>query len=399
MQQAAVVDRDNETDNDSDDESDSAARRRAEMRARRRAQRPSLRDRLDARDAADGDDDTGTVDPAAFAVRPIEEYQPLVRQIAYQVAQTLPRHIEVDELISAGYMGLVEASSRYDPARGVRFESFVAERIRGAVIDFLRSMDWAPRSVRSAGRRIEEARTRLTAALGRPPSEEELCRDLGMPVEELRAVGQAQSKSVVLALDRSSGDGDDDEGDELGAAVADDDVPAPEDMLERKETVGILADVINCLPEQARTVVGMYYFEGMQMSEIGEMLGVTQSRASQIHSAALELLKDAIDTQTDPDGAEDWSNPKGRKAKRLAKFFTAVAENSDWRERLADGNRTVSLDLAPAIRVMEERHGMSSAEFLAGLADGSVTPTNDTRRWLRLLRKAGVAGDDVEPAA
>lgn len=389
MQQAAVVERDTERDEE----------RRAAARARRRAARPSLRSRLDAQADA-GDASSGAdVDPTAFEVRPIEEYQPLVRQIAYQVAQSLPRHIEIDELVSAGYMGLVEASRRYDPSRGVRFESFVAERIRGAVIDFLRSMDWAPRSVRSAGRRIEEARTRLTANLGHPPSEEELCRDLGMPVEELRAVGQAQSKSVVLALDRSSGDGDDDEGDELGAVVTDDDIPAPEDMLERKETVGLLADVINCLPEQARTVVGMYYFEGMQMSEIGEMLGVTQSRASQIHSAALELLKDAIDAQMDPDAAEDWSNPKGRKAKRLARFFTAVAENSDWRERLDAGNRTVALDLTPAIRVMEERHGMTSDEFLAGLAAGTVEQTNDTRRWYRLLRKAGVADDDEQPAA
>lgn len=242
----------------------------------------------------------------------LPEYRGLVRQIAAQVASGIPRHVELDELVSAGTVGLVEAARRFDPDRGVRFEAFVAER-GGSIIDFLRSVDWAPRSVRSAAKRIDEATSRLTCELGRTPSDRELAADLEMSESDLRSVQSSLVKSVVLALDRGASDTEDD-AESIVASLADFDTPLPEDVLEQRELSGYLADAVNCLPDQARTVIALYYVDGMHMARIGELLGVTQSRASQIHSAALDLLHGAILAQLDPDRVEAPRNQRGRRS-------------------------------------------------------------------------------------
>jgi len=274
----------------------------------------------------------------------LPEYRGLVRQIAAQVASGIPRHVELDELVSAGTVGLVEAARRFDPDRGVRFEAFVAERVRGSIIDFLRSVDWAPRSVRSAAKRIDEATSRLTCELGRTPSDRELAADLEMSESDLRSVQSSLVKSVVLALDRGASDTEDD-AESIVASLADFDTPLPEDVLEQRELSGYLADAVNCLPDQARTVIALYYVDGMHMARIGELLGVTQSRASQIHSAALDLLHDAILAQLDPDRVEAPRNQRGRRAKRIAQFHDDVAAASDYRERIGGRNR-IKLDLS-----------------------------------------------------
>jgi len=312
--------------------------------------------------------------------RRVEDYTGLVRQIALQVASSIPRHVELDELVSAGTVGLVEASRRYDPERGVKFEAFVAERVRGSIIDFLRSLDWAPRSVRAAGKRIDEARTRLISELGRTPTDEEVAREVEMSVAEYRSVQDSLTTSVVLALDRTTTDGNDEESDSVIANVVDAEAQLPEDVVERKELCGYLADAVNCLPDQARTVIGLYYIEGMHMAEIGELLGVTQSRASQIHSAALVLLRDAILTQLDPDQAPDVSNPKGRRAKRLAKFYDAVANASDYRERLDDSQKTINLDFSSLLAGLRGPEDASS--------EPAAADADDTKRWQLIMDKS-----------
>lgn len=277
----------------------------------------------------------------------LPDYRGLVRQIAVQVASGIPRHVELDELVSAGTVGLVEAARRFDADRGVRFEAFVAERIRGAIIDFLRSVDWAPRSVRSAAKRMDEATSRLTCELGRTPSDRELAADLEISIDELHSIQGSLTQSVVLALDRGTSDAGEDDSDSIGASLSDGDAPLPEDVLEQRELCGYLADAVNCLPEQARTVIALYYVDGMHMARIGDLLGVTQSRASQIHSAPLALLRDAIQAQLDPQVPATGAVPEnttGRRAKRIARFHDEVANASDYRERLDGGQRRINLD-------------------------------------------------------
>lgn len=341
----------------------------------------------------------GTRGGSTDAARDLAQYAPLVKQIAMQVAGSIPRHVELGELVSAGYVGLVEAARRYNPDRGVRFEAYVAERIRGSIIDFLRSLDWAPRSVRTNGKRIEEARTRLACELGRPPSDEELSDAVGISVHDLRSVLHSISTATVLTLDKTA-DGDDGEGDLVGAGVTDDSIPLPEEILEQKELCGYLADAVNCLPEQARTVIALYYVEGMQMSEIGTILGVTQSRASQVHSAALALLRDAIQAQLDPESAPDLSKSKGRRARRLSRFHAAVAEASDWKDRLQDGHRTISVDLESMISELEDRHHQGSDEFLEAHMAGNTESNPDAARWALLLDKSrALRHKKVQPSA
>ncbi len=322
--------------------------------------------------------------------RDLEAYQALVRQIASQVAARLPRHVELDDLVSAGYLGLVEAARRYDPTRGVRFQAYVAERIRGAIIDHLRSLDWAPRSLRAAARRIEAARTALAASLARTPTDEELAAETDMSVQRLREVDQAVSASVVYALDKTLGD-DDEDSDTVGDALTDS-LPTPDDVLERKELSGYLADAVHCLPEQARTVIALYYVEGMQMTEIGEFLGVTQSRASQIHAAALTMLREAIAAQmSGAEAPEDAGSGTGatRAGRRRAEMTAAVAAASDWKGRIEGGHRAIPVNTATPLAELEARHGMSSEDFLRTRStdenDHTILDAADVRRWERLL--------------
>lgn len=297
----------------------------------------------------------------------LPEYRGLVRQIAVQVASGIPRHVELDELVSAGTVGLVEAARRFDPDRGVRFEAFVAERIRGAIIDFLRSVDWAPRSVRSAAKRIDEATSRLSCELGRTPSDRELATDLEISIAELHGIQGSLAQSVVLALDRGASESGDDDADPIGASLADGDAPLPEELLEQRELCGYLTDAVNCLPEQARTVIALYYVDGMHMARIGDLLGVTQSRASQIHSAALALLKDAILAQIDPEQVRTPEGAardgRGRRAKRIARFHEEVAGASDYRERLGGGARNIRLDLTYLLDAVDPTDAGAAARW------------------------------------
>jgi RNA polymerase sigma factor for flagellar operon FliA len=270
---------------------------------------------------------TGETDPVIGAR--IEEHLPLVRHIVFQVAVHFPRHVEREELARAGALGLVEAAHRYDEGRGVPFNRFAAQRIRGAILDAVRAADWAPRSVRTVARTIEHAGNRLTSDLGRAPTHEELADEVHVAPTELTRLQTKINRSMVLALDHPVGDVAD-EVVTLGDTLCLDE-PEISDALERLELHAYLRDAMHLLPERHRLVVVGYFLEGRTSLALAQLLGVTESRISQVRSEALAMLREGIVAQYDP--AHDEGSA-GRAGRRRAAFASALGETSSWRERL-----------------------------------------------------------------
>jgi RNA polymerase sigma factor for flagellar operon FliA len=221
----------------------------------------------------------------------ILHYAPLVKYVASRVATGLPSSVDQHDLVSYGMFGLIDALEKFEPGRGNKFETYAIPRIKGAIIDELRAMDWVPRSVRFKARELEKAQADLEAMLKRQPSEEELADRLGMSRRELHEMVSQISFVSVLALDEVVGSGSD-----RGESVALIDTLADKGLdptwgLESQETRGMLAAAINSLSEREKIVVTLYYFEGLTLSEIGEILGVTESRVCQIHTKAVGGLR------------------------------------------------------------------------------------------------------------
>jgi RNA polymerase sigma factor FliA len=221
----------------------------------------------------------------------ILQYAPLVKFVAGRVGSGLPSSVDAGDLISYGIFGLMDALEKYDRDRGIKFETYAIPRIRGAIVDELRALDWVPRSVRSRAREIERTIGELEAALKRGPTEEELASAMGLSLDELRNQLQRVNMSSVSALDEMVGRGDDEDGSvSLVDTIQDQDAADPVAIFDHQETRQILAEVIKGLPERDRLVVTLYYFEGLTLKEIGKSLGVTESRVCQIHTkAVLEL--------------------------------------------------------------------------------------------------------------
>lgn len=227
--------------------------------------------------------------------RLVVAYSPLVKYVAGQVGANLPSHVDQGDLVSYGLVGLIGAIERYDTGRDVKFETFAAVRIRGAIIDGLRSLDWVPRSVRAKARKLEQAHIALEAQLRRSPTEEELASRMGLELEELRSGLTDIASSAILALD-DPWTFPDPEGGQITLldALADPEAPDPEGELDTEELRDQLVAAIASLPGRERLVVGLYYYESLTLREIGEVLGVTESRASQIHTKALIGLRAAF---------------------------------------------------------------------------------------------------------
>jgi len=223
--------------------------------------------------------------------RLILHYAPLVKYVASRVATGLPASVEQADLVSYGMFGLIDALQKFEPARGNKFETYAIPRIKGAIIDELRAMDWVPRSVRFKARGIEKATTDLETMLKRAPTEREVAERLGVSLPELHDVINQISFVSVLALDELLAVGSD-----RGETVSLMDTLAdrrtdPTTGLEGQETRGILAAAINSLSEREKIVVTLYYFEGLTLAEIGDILGVTESRVCQIHTKAVGQLR------------------------------------------------------------------------------------------------------------
>lgn len=278
----------------------------------------------------------------------IEQNLPLVKHIVFQVAVHFPRHVDRDDLARAGALGLVEAARRYDEARGVPFERFAAQRIRGAILDAVRAADWAPRSVRNLARKLESVEQRLATELGRVPTKDEMADALGMSQSELHRLQDRMFRSVVLALEHETAD-DVEKDLTLVDVLVDEKSVEPSSELETRELHGYLRDAIALLPERHRLVVVGYFLEGRTSQELADFLGVTESRISQLRSESLLMLQEGIEAQYLAD-APDPCEVTGRVARRKATYAKDIADASVFAARMEQIN-LIESD-APAIAGM-----------------------------------------------
>jgi RNA polymerase sigma factor for flagellar operon FliA len=261
----------------------------------------------------------------------IEEHLPLVNHIVFQVAVHFPRHVDRDELVRAGALGLVEAARRFDGSKGVPFQRFAAQRIRGAIIDAVRAADWAPRSVRSLARKLDMVEQRLATRLGRVPNLSEMADELGVSIGELNRLQDRLFRSVVLAFDHLVADTTDEEL-TLVDVLADQSVVEPSAELEQRELHSYLRDAVALLPERQRLVIVGYFLQERTSQELARFLGVTESRVSQMRTEALETLRQGIQAQYDAANAEA---PEGRQAKRRANYADAIGRRQDFSDRIS----------------------------------------------------------------
>jgi len=230
--------------------------------------------------------------------RLILNYAPLVKFVAGRVGSGLPQSVDGADLIQCGIFGLMDALEKFEPGRGIKFETYAIPRIRGAIVDELRKLDWVPRSVRSKAREIERTIADLEAQFKRAPTEEELATELGVSVDNLRDSLQRVNMSSISALDEVVNVGDDEGSMSLVDTIEDLDAPDPVAIFDHAETRKIVAELVEGLPERDKLVVTLYYFEGLTLKEIGRSLGVTESRICQIHTKAVLELRNRMRAAT-----------------------------------------------------------------------------------------------------
>jgi RNA polymerase sigma factor FliA len=224
--------------------------------------------------------------------RLVVAYSPLVKYVAGRTAAGLPPHVEEADLISYGLGGLIAAIERFDPSREIKFETYAIMRIKGAIIDELRAMDWVPRSVRARAREVERANAKLEHTLQRAPTDKEIAAEMKVSVEELNDSLLAISHSSMVALDELWSTSDS-SGDQVSLmdTLEDTTAPDPAKALDVGDLKDRIADSIATLPEREKLVIALYYYENLTLREIGEVLGVTESRVSQLHTKAVLRLR------------------------------------------------------------------------------------------------------------
>lgn len=223
--------------------------------------------------------------------RVLLEHLPMVRFLARRIHERLPQHVEMEDLVSAGVVGLMDAFAKFDPQKKVQFRSYAQFRIRGAILDSLRTLDWSPRELRRKGRAVEEAIRVLTARLGRPPAETEIAREMGIALDEYQ---QLLGDLKGLEIGTLHAERNEDSGEEELAYVPGRPDEDPLFRCLRGELEERLTGAIAHLPERERLVMTLYYFEEMTMREIGLALGVVESRVSQVHASAVVHLRAAL---------------------------------------------------------------------------------------------------------
>jgi RNA polymerase sigma factor for flagellar operon FliA len=266
----------------------------------------------------------------------VAAHLPLVRAIVGDVAARVPRHVHRDDLMSAGLAGLVQAARTWNADRGVPFDRFARLRIRGAIVDELRSLDFLSRTTRTNARRVESADERLRARLGRDASDDEVAAELGCSREVVAQLRADVSRAAMVRFDA----------DPNGTVqLPADPTDGPDALLLDQELRGYLHDAVVALPERLRHVVVEYFFENREMQHIAVDLGVSLSRVSQLCAEALDLLRQGIDAQLVPE-ATPADAPRGRAARRRAAYVAAVSEASTHRDRLSADTHTLATRLA-----------------------------------------------------
>ncbi|HEY5317999.1 MAG TPA: RNA polymerase sigma factor WhiG [Solirubrobacteraceae bacterium] len=232
--------------------------------------------------------------------RLVVAYSPLVKYVAGRMSSGLPAHVDEADLISYGLGGLIFAIERFDLSREIKFETYAITRIRGAIIDELRSLDWVPRSVRARAREIERVNMKLEARLQRAPTDEEMAGELKVDLEEFHEALLQISNSTIVALDELWNVSDS-SGDQVSLldTIPDHGAPDPEAMVDQGELRDRIADAIAALPEREKLVIALYYYENLTLREIGEVLGVTESRVSQLHTKAVLRLRSKLGGELD----------------------------------------------------------------------------------------------------
>jgi RNA polymerase sigma factor for flagellar operon FliA len=230
--------------------------------------------------------------------RLVVAYSPLVKYVAGRMSSGLPAHVEEADLISYGLGGLISAIDRFDLSREIKFETYAISRIRGAIIDELRTLDWVPRSVRARAREFERVNMKLEARLQRAPTDEEMSTELGITVDEFHEALLQISNSTIVALDELWNVSDS-TGDQVSLldTIPDRGAPDPQTVVDQSELRDRIADAIAALPEREKLVIALYYYENLTLREIGEVLGVTESRVSQLHTKAVLRLRSKLGSE------------------------------------------------------------------------------------------------------
>jgi len=264
----------------------------------------------------------------------VREHLPLVHYAVAEIAHRIPNHVSRNDLVSAGMLGLAQAARTFDPDRGIAFDRYANTRIRGALLDELRGLDWASRSVRAQARGMQAASETLVSKLGRAPTKAELAAELKVDestvhklVDDVHRATMLNYESLVL--------------DDSAEGLLPSNSVSPEETIVARERRAYLTDAVVALPERLRHVVIGYFFEDRSMQELADELGVSESRISQLRAEALVLLKDGINSQLEPEQVTKEVRPDGRVARRKAAYYATIAAGSDYRTRLSAQPPTV----------------------------------------------------------
>ena len=221
----------------------------------------------------------------------IKQYSPMIKYVANRIAMRLPPHIEVDDLISVGGLGLMDAISKYDSSRGAKFKTYAEFRVRGAILDELRSMDWVPRSIRQKASNVDKVVQKLQAKLKRPPEDEEVAKEMGLDLNQFYDTLNETKSIPIFSLEDLGIAKETGEQQSLLDCLAGKADADPQTQIRLVELKEIIAKAIDTLPEKERLMVSLYYYEELTMKEIGAVLNITESRVSQIHSKAVYHLR------------------------------------------------------------------------------------------------------------
>ncbi len=221
----------------------------------------------------------------------VKQYAPLVKYVAGKVAIGMPSNTEFDDLVSDGVIGLLDAIEKYEPNRGIKFKTYAVTRIRGAIFDGLRERDWIPRSIRQKAKEIENTIKELEMKLGRPAEDEEISSALGMSLEEFQKIMLDVSGTTVMSLNEMWHVGSEDESVSMMEKLEGPESLSPDVVVEKEEVKRVIMNAIESLPQKEKEVLVLYYYEDLTLKEIGEVLDVTESRVSQLHTRAIMRLK------------------------------------------------------------------------------------------------------------